>query len=99
MIPNVISVSRALSSTSCQYFFAQNKKSLTTFPNNNNRLPNIPRPRLSLCILADAADVDRAKQIELEYMTADDLKKCVCKKISLSRQIVLMLTIVPVRFS
>src|ERR1700712_3615793 len=28
-----------------------------------NRLPNVPRPRLSLCILADAADVDRAKQI------------------------------------
>jgi large subunit ribosomal protein L10Ae len=54
------------------------KKSLTPFP--NNRLPNIPRPRLSLCILADAADVDRAKQIELEYMTADDLKKCVCAK-------------------
>jgi large subunit ribosomal protein L10Ae len=43
----------------------------------DDRLPNIPRPRLSLCILADAADVDRAKQIELEYMTADDLKKCV----------------------
>lgn len=42
-----------------------------------NRLPNVPRPRLSLCILADAADVDRAKQIELEYMTADDLKKYV----------------------
>jgi len=39
------------------------------------KLPNVPRPRMSLCILADALDVDRAKQIELEYMTVEDLKK------------------------
>lgn len=39
------------------------------------KLPNVPRPRMSLCILADAADVDRAKLIELDYMTVDDLKK------------------------
>lgn len=39
------------------------------------KLPYIPRPRMSLCILADAADVDRAKLIQLEYMTAEDLKK------------------------
>ncbi|CAE6474945.1 unnamed protein product [Rhizoctonia solani] len=32
------------------------------------KLPNVPRPRMSICILADAADIDRAKQIELEYM-------------------------------
>lgn len=32
---------------------------------------------MSICILADAADIDRAKQIELEYMSVDDLKKCV----------------------
>ena len=42
------------------------------------RLPNVPRPRMSICILADAADIDRAKQIELEYMSVDDLKKWVC---------------------
>jgi large subunit ribosomal protein L10Ae len=30
---------------------------------------------MSVCILADAADIDRAKQIDLEYMSADDLKK------------------------
>lgn len=30
---------------------------------------------MSICILADAADIDRAKQIELEYMSVDDLKK------------------------
>ena len=40
------------------------------------RLPNVPRPRMSICILADAADIDRAKQVELEYMSVDDLKKC-----------------------
>jgi len=39
------------------------------------KLPHVPRPRMSICILADALDVDRAKQIELEYMTVDDLKK------------------------
>jgi len=34
---------------------------------------------MSICILADAADIDRAK-IELEYMSVvnDDLKKYVC---------------------
>ena len=42
-----------------------------------HRLPNVPRPRMSICILADAADIDRAKQIDLEYMSVDDLKKCV----------------------
>ncbi|KAK4050057.1 60S ribosomal protein L10A [Microbotryomycetes sp. JL221] len=39
------------------------------------KLPHIPRPRMSICILADAADIDRAKLIELEYMSVDDLKK------------------------
>jgi large subunit ribosomal protein L10Ae len=32
---------------------------------------------MSICILADAADIDRAKGIDLEYMSVDDLKKCV----------------------
>lgn len=32
---------------------------------------------MSICILADANDIDRAKQIELEHMSVDDLKKCV----------------------
>ena len=30
---------------------------------------------MSICILADALDIDRAKLIELEYMSVDDLKK------------------------
>jgi len=47
------------------------------------RLPHVPRPRMSICILADAADIDRAKQIELEYMSVDDLKKYVLHLLSL----------------
>lgn len=39
------------------------------------RLPNIPRPQMKVCILADAAHMDKAKAIGLEYMTVDDLKK------------------------
>merc|ERR1712157_687779 len=39
------------------------------------KLPHVPRPRMSMCILADAADVDRAKLINLEFMTVEDLKK------------------------
>ncbi|PKI85695.1 60S ribosomal protein L10A [Malassezia vespertilionis] len=39
------------------------------------KLPHIPRPRMSICILADAADVDRAKLINIEFMTVEDLKK------------------------
>ena len=34
---------------------------------------------MSICILADAADIDRAKQIDLEYMSVDDLKKYACR--------------------
>lgn len=39
------------------------------------KLPHVPRPRMAMCILADAADVDRAKLIELDFMTVEDLKK------------------------
>lgn len=45
------------------------------FTSCNDRLPNVPQPRMSICILADTADIDRAEQIELEYMSVDDLKK------------------------
>lgn len=37
---------------------------------NSHRLPHIPRPRMSICILADAADIDRAKLIELEVRSS-----------------------------
>ncbi|EJD04335.1 ribosomal protein L1 [Fomitiporia mediterranea MF3/22] len=39
------------------------------------KLPVIPRPRMSVCILADQNDIDRAKKIELDYKSVDDLKK------------------------
>ncbi|KAM5536968.1 hypothetical protein V8D89_009297 [Ganoderma adspersum] len=39
------------------------------------KLPHVPRPRMSVCIFADAADIDRAKQIDLEHKSIDDLKK------------------------
>ncbi|KAJ3034479.1 hypothetical protein HDV00_005002 [Rhizophlyctis rosea] len=39
------------------------------------RLPNIPKPKMKLCILADAAHIDQAKVIGLDFMSVDDLKK------------------------
>ncbi|KAH6572095.1 hypothetical protein BASA50_001088 [Batrachochytrium salamandrivorans] len=39
------------------------------------RLPNIPKPKMKLCILADAAHIDQAKAIALDFMSVDDLKK------------------------
>ncbi|KAH9476069.1 60S ribosomal protein L1-B [Psilocybe cubensis] len=39
-----------------------------TYPTATHHIPGN-------CILADAADINRAKQIELEYMCVDDLKK------------------------
>jgi large subunit ribosomal protein L10Ae len=39
------------------------------------KLPSVPKPKMKLCILADAAHVDKAKAIGLDFMTVDDLKK------------------------
>jgi large subunit ribosomal protein L10Ae len=39
------------------------------------RLPNIPRPNMKLCILGDALHCDQAKEIEMDAMSVDDLKK------------------------
>ncbi|KAL1923817.1 60S ribosomal protein uL1 [Calcarisporiella thermophila] len=39
------------------------------------RLPNVPRPKMSVCILADAFHCDQAKEVGLEFMSVDDLKK------------------------
>lgn len=39
------------------------------------RLPNIPRPNMKICILADAAHIDKAKACGMEYMSVEDLKK------------------------
>ena len=46
-----------------------------TFYKIESRLPNIPKPNMKLCILADAAPIDKAKAIGLEFMSVDDLKK------------------------
>ena len=39
------------------------------------KLPTLPRPRMSICILADQHDIDRAKSEGIEFMSVDDLKK------------------------
>ena len=39
------------------------------------KLPNVPKPNMKICILADAAHIDQAKAINLEFMSVDDLKK------------------------
>lgn len=39
------------------------------------RLPNIPRPRMTVCILGDESHCDMAKGLGLEFRTIDDLKK------------------------
>ncbi|KAK5778293.1 60S ribosomal protein uL1 RPL1A PWA37_000460 [Arxiozyma heterogenica] len=39
------------------------------------KLPNCPRPNMSICIFGDAFDVDRAKSIGVDAMSVDDLKK------------------------
>ncbi|KAI3631774.1 hypothetical protein MIR68_002437 [Amoeboaphelidium protococcarum] len=39
------------------------------------KLPNIPRPKMSVCILGDAHHCDEAAKVGLESMSVDDLKK------------------------
>ena len=39
------------------------------------KLPNVPKPKMKICILADAAHIDQAKAIGLQYMSVEDLKK------------------------
>jgi large subunit ribosomal protein L10Ae len=39
------------------------------------RLPSIPRPNMSICILGDQHDLDRAKHGGVDAMSVDDLKK------------------------
>ncbi|KAJ9053415.1 60S ribosomal protein L10A [Entomophthora muscae] len=39
------------------------------------KLPNIPRPKMSVCVLGDALHCDQAKEAEIETMSVDDLKK------------------------
>ena len=39
------------------------------------RLPRVPRPGMSICILGDQHDIDRAKHHGVDAMSSDDLKK------------------------
>jgi len=39
------------------------------------RLPVVPRPNMSICILGDQHDIDRAKHGGVDAMSSDDLKK------------------------
>lgn len=39
------------------------------------KLPNIPRPNMSVCVLGDQHDIDRAKHHGIDAHSADDLKK------------------------
>jgi len=39
------------------------------------KLPNVPRPNMSICILGDQFDIDRAKHLGIDSMSAEDLKK------------------------
>ncbi|KAI4136982.1 MAG: hypothetical protein L6R39_007527 [Caloplaca ligustica] len=39
------------------------------------RLPAVPRPGMSICVLGDQHDIDRSKHQGIDAMSADDLKK------------------------
>ncbi|KAF2722668.1 ribosomal protein L1 [Polychaeton citri CBS 116435] len=39
------------------------------------RLPRVPRPGMSICILGDQHDIDRAKHHGVDAMSSEDLKK------------------------
>jgi len=39
------------------------------------KLPTVPRPNMSVCVLGDQHDIDRAKHLGLDSMSAEDLKK------------------------
>lgn len=39
------------------------------------RLPNTPKPRMTVCILGDEVHCDQAKALGVDFRSADDLKK------------------------
>lgn len=43
--------------------------------NGTVKLPNIPRPKMTVAIMGDALHCDQAKEVGLEFMSVDDLKK------------------------
>lgn len=40
-----------------------------------SRLPNIPKPNMKICILADQFHLDQAKAMGIDFMSVEDLKK------------------------
>eukprot|EP00761_Pharyngomonas_kirbyi_P003482 gb/GECH01003486.1/.p1 GENE.gb/GECH01003486.1/~~gb/GECH01003486.1/.p1 ORF type:complete len:216 (+),score=39.01 gb/GECH01003486.1/:1-648(+) len=41
----------------------------------NVRLPNVARPGMKICVLADAAHIDECKKQDIPYRSVEDLKK------------------------
>jgi large subunit ribosomal protein L10Ae len=39
------------------------------------KLPHLPRPRMQICVIGDAAHCDQAEKLGLSFRTLDDLKK------------------------
>ena len=39
------------------------------------KLPNVPRPRMKICVIGDAIHCEAAEKLGLEFRTLDDLKK------------------------
>jgi len=39
------------------------------------KLPNVPRPRLKICVLGDAVHCEGAQKLEMPFKSVDDLKK------------------------
>merc|ERR1711981_1414564 len=39
------------------------------------KLPHVPRPRMKICILGDAAHCEQAQKINMSYKSVEDLKK------------------------
>ncbi|QKX55899.1 uncharacterized protein TRUGW13939_02998 [Talaromyces rugulosus] len=39
------------------------------------RLPNVPRPGMTICVIGDQHDLDRSKHLGIESASVDDLKK------------------------
>ncbi len=39
------------------------------------KLPNVPRPRMKVCVIGDVAHCEQAEKLGLEFRTLDDLKK------------------------
>mmetsp|Transcript_45607 Transcript_45607/g.129015 ORF Transcript_45607/g.129015 Transcript_45607/m.129015 type:complete len:218 (-) Transcript_45607:89-742(-) len=39
------------------------------------KLPHVPRPRMKVCVLGDAAHCDQAQKVNLPFKSVDDLKK------------------------